>query len=206
IRRAVFEVEGRPILAVAALALAGLPPPADPARERLIWFNGAPRLGIETVSYYQALDPTLLPRGYFTGKHVFVGRALRAPASDEADTCRAPVAVQMAGVEIHATIADGLLRRQFVADPFGGRGAFLAWCALIAAAAAIMAFALPPGAGAAALAVLGALITVGGHPARASAHLRLPGAPPVVCAPRAHSGGAALRLPLAHSPRRRAPP
>ncbi|PWT82768.1 MAG: adenylate/guanylate cyclase domain-containing protein [Blastocatellia bacterium] len=202
IRRAVFEVEGRPILAVAALAHAGLPPPADPAHERLIWFNGAPRLGIETVSYYQALDPTLLPRGYFTGKHVFVGRALRAPASDEADTFRTPVAVQMAGVEIHATIADGLLRRQFVADPFGGRGAFLAWCALIAAAAAITAFALPPGAGAVALAVLGALITVGGYLALASAHVRVPVAAPIIAALAANGAGAAYRFTLTNRERR----
>ena len=60
---------------------------------------------------------------------MLVGRSLAATTIDkQADHFPTPVAVQMAGVEMHATIVDALLRGRFIADPLGGAGRLLALC------------------------------------------------------------------------------
>jgi adenylate cyclase len=92
----------------------------------LIRFNGPPRQGIATVSYYQALDPASLPATVFRDKHVLIGRSLAATTIDtQTDHFPTPIAPQMAGVEIHATILDNLLRDRFIADPLGGAAALI---------------------------------------------------------------------------------
>ena len=140
IRRAALEVGGRPSLAAAVAARdPRIPPPADPSTPRLLRFNGEPRRGIVTVSYYQALDAAgSLPRDIFRGKHVLVGRSLSATTIDEqADHFRTPVGAQTAGVEVHATIVDGLVRSRFIDDPFAG---FWTILALAAAAGSLLSF------------------------------------------------------------------
>jgi CHASE2 domain-containing sensor protein len=72
-----------------------------------------------TVSYYQAIEPGLLPADMFRGKVVLIGRSLSAAAAlDQPDHFRTPVAVAMPGVEIHASQLDTFLRRRTIADPF----------------------------------------------------------------------------------------
>src|SRR5262249_60743565 len=78
--------------------------------------DGEPRQGVVTVSYYQALDPAALPADFFKGKHVLVGRSLAATTIDEkADLFTTPVSARMAGVEVHATVLDAILRGRFIA-------------------------------------------------------------------------------------------
>jgi adenylate cyclase len=115
VRRYAIMVDGQPSLAAAA-EIAERP---HLAAGDLIPFNGPPRAGIRTVSYYQAMEPGLLPRGFFRGKTVFVGRSQQvAPAGDRsADYFRTPVG-SMAGVEIHASAFDALQRARFVREPF----------------------------------------------------------------------------------------
>lgn len=131
LRRTVLTSEQRPTMALAVAAREpGFVMPGRPELPRLIAFNGPPRQGVLTVSYYQALDPAgSLPPGIFNGRHVLIGRALAATTIDEqSDHFTTPVAVRMAGVEIHATIVDALLRGRFVADPIRHPAALLALC------------------------------------------------------------------------------
>ncbi|MCA1560843.1 MAG: adenylate/guanylate cyclase domain-containing protein [Acidobacteria bacterium] len=142
LRRAVLTIEGRPSLAVAVASREpGFQQPPRPELSRLFQFNGEPRRGVVTVSYYQALDARQsLPGDIFTDKHVLVGRSLAATTIDEhADHFETPVAVRMAGVEVHATILDALKRGRFIADPFHHWGLLLA---LGVAAGAIVSAAL----------------------------------------------------------------
>ena len=97
---------GNDTLSAQLAALAGATTPgADWLR-----YNG-PRGSFETRSYYQALMPGLLPPGYFQGKWVLVGRALRTATElgpGQADMFNSPFAWLdgsdrlMPGVDIHA--------------------------------------------------------------------------------------------------------
>lgn len=144
IRRSILTYEGRPSMALAVASREpgfALPHGVDASAAQLFRFNGEPRRGIMTVSYYQALDAAnALPADFFKDKHVLVGRALAATTIDPvADHFRTPVAVAMPGVEIHATIVDALLRSRFIADPFGQP---LAWLALSVVVGAMVSVAL----------------------------------------------------------------
>ena len=139
LRRALLTVDGRPSLALAiASQVPGftVPPGVDLSTPQLFRFNGPPRRGVATVSYYQALDAAnSLPPAVFQGKHVVIGRALEAPSTDATDHFTTPVAFRMAGVEVHATIANALLTGGFIADPAASGAAFTVLC-LVAATAA----------------------------------------------------------------------
>lgn len=156
LRRAQLTDDGRPSLALAVASRSPgfeIMPGVDPASPHLFRFNGPSRRGIETVSYYQALDAArLLPPGVFKGKHVLIGRALGATIDAKPDQFSTPVAVGMPGVEIHATIVDALLRHRFLAEPLDSLGAYVIVCALSGVVLATALFWLGPAAG-------GALVT-----------------------------------------------
>src|SRR5262249_53290556 len=115
IRSAWLAPNGRPGLALAAYEVAtGDRSLRDPA-SRFIDYYGPARIGIKTVSVYQALDPDqYLPRDFFRGKIVFVGLS-NPTASGPApkDAFLTPFTGGRGettyGVEIHATIAANLL-------------------------------------------------------------------------------------------------
>ena len=146
IRRGAGAIDGRPTVALAAASRQpGFVPPPDPEHPRLIHFPGATRRGIVTVSYYQAIEPGLLPADMFRGKIVLVGQSLSAAAAiDQADHFRTPVAVAMPGVEIHASQIDTLLRRRAIADPFERYLAWLSWALLAGLVASLASFVLTP--------------------------------------------------------------
>ncbi|MGQ0735731.1 MAG: CHASE2 domain-containing protein [Acidobacteriota bacterium] len=205
LRRAVLEDEGRKSLALAVAAL-------DPgfaavsglaARPRLFRFNGEPRRGIRTASYYQALDPEqFLPPGFFEGTHVLVGRALGVTTIDEvADHFMTPVAIRMPGVEVHATIVDALLRDRFVGDPMGAPWLLAAWSALAAALVAAPIYRLGPvGAPAAVLAAI--LLLIGAGVASLAAGVRWPALTPSLTIAATYAVTAAYRYGLATRERR----
>lgn len=179
LRRARVQVDGRPSLA-AAIARQDprfeAPSRLDPDAGQLFRFNGPPRQGIRTVSYYQALDAgNALPPGVFRGKHVLIGRSLAATTLDahEADHFPTPVAVQMAGVEVHATITDALLRGRFVRDPIDSAVRYTALCAGAGAAAAAVLFFTGTAAASAILAVVVTALVAAGALALANG-VRLP--------------------------------
>lgn len=200
-RRAAFSVEGRPTLSTAAVARSGVAAPAGSGV--LFRFNGDPRRGIETASYYQALDPkgSLRP-GFFTGKHVFIGRALRAPATHEADHFRTPVAVLTPGVTVHATIADAMLRGRFLADPFDTQARVAALCLLIAAIAAAVTYRLQPGHASIAALAASAFVFLVGYAAFAYGDTRLPVVAPLLTLGAAYAAGAGYRFTLSNRERR----
>jgi adenylate cyclase len=163
LRRALLIDDGRPSLALAIASREpgfAPPPAATLTAPQLFRFNGPSRLGIATVSYYQALDPASLPPGFFKDKHVLVGRSLAAAAAEDADHYPTPMAVRMPGVEIHASMADALLRNGLIADPFGAAVAHAGLCAVAAALVAVTLFFLSPTAGA--LLVVGANVAIFG--------------------------------------------
>jgi len=97
---------------------------ANSAEGNSYWINfaGPPRT-IKTISYYQALDPkTYLPKNYLKNKLVFVGFSLSSEAETEGlpDHFLVPFSSaevgfgDMPGVEIHANIADNILRNRFI--------------------------------------------------------------------------------------------
>ena len=107
----------------------------------LIHYNGKPRLGIETVSYYQALNPAeYLPEGIFKDKIVLVGISLSSPpeVGKSTDHYETPVSPKMAGVEIHANILDSILRGRFIRDPFSEFGLLALLAVLITAAISVL--------------------------------------------------------------------
>jgi adenylate cyclase len=122
IRRALLSFDGKPGLALAAsLKRENFNPLYDLSGEKLIRFNGEPRTGIKTVSYYQALNPDeFLPEGIFKDKIVLVGLSLAsAPEIEGAvDHYKTPVSDIMPGVEIHAHLLDTILRDRFIIDIF----------------------------------------------------------------------------------------
>lgn len=95
----------------------------DLLQERLIDYLGPPKT-IQTVSYYQALDPQhRLPPGIFSDKIVLVGRILEAipePQRLSGDTFLTPFSWNsghpIAGVEIQATLVDNLLHGHAVVE------------------------------------------------------------------------------------------
>lgn len=115
------DVDEPPSLAEAAYGLmAGVSVEGIARPSRLIGFYGPPRT-IETVSYYQALDPErYLPADKLRDKLVFIGfSTATAPVDAGAkDSFPTPYsrwgAPQMAGVEIHATVAANLLEGRFL--------------------------------------------------------------------------------------------
>jgi adenylate cyclase len=167
VRRALLMVDGRPSLAMtAAAATPGfqVPERLDLSISHLFRFNGPPRRGVTTVSYYQALDAAnALPAGVFKDKHVLVGRSLQAAPIDEADDhFTTPVAFRTPGVEVHATILDALLRRRFVADPFASVWLVIALCIAVGSVAAAGLFSVgPPIGGVVVAGVIAMLIGVG---------------------------------------------
>lgn len=76
-----------------------------------------PRGTLDTRSYYQALEPGLLPAGFFRGKIVLIGRSARSASELEnarADLFNSPFGTVggdrlFPGVELHATQVDNLL-------------------------------------------------------------------------------------------------
>jgi adenylate cyclase len=106
------QSSGDDTLAAQMARLAGRPPVSDGARPDLIQYLG-PRGTIDTRSYYQALEPGLLPPGFFKDKLVLVGRSTRSAAELRAsrqDMYNSPLAVGdsgdrlFPGVEIQATM------------------------------------------------------------------------------------------------------
>lgn len=93
--------------------------PHDNAMMITINFLGAPR-SIKTVSYYQAQQfKTWLPEGIFKDKIVLIGFNLAVSADQKvADHFSYPflsmAQSQISGVEIHATLADTLLRERYL--------------------------------------------------------------------------------------------
>jgi adenylate cyclase len=166
LRRAILQDHGRPSLALAIASRTegfALPPGIDVSVPTLFRYNGSPRLGVETVSYYQALDASrLLPPQIFKDKHVLIGRSLGATI-DAPDHFETPVALNMPGVEVHATIVDALLRHRFIADPFGSLMAFVALSVASAALVAAVLFFLGPAAGGATVILVSVLFLAGGY-------------------------------------------
>jgi len=161
IRRAPLTVDGRASLALrAARQVAGFRAPGATDQPLLLRFRGPARTGITTVSYYQALEPeTSLPPGIFRDKTVLVGFSLAAPASVEesADHFATPVAARMAGVEIHATVLDTLLRGSAIVDPFGRLSAVAGLILVTGGLACTLLYLLPLGVGAAVVGGAGAV-------------------------------------------------
>jgi adenylate cyclase len=158
-----------------APALAGADAMVGAQAVRVIGFRGQPRLGIRTVSYYQALEAEkLLPADIFRGKTVFVGRSLQATvASDQADYFQTPLGL-MAGVEIHASLFDTLVRGRAPADPFASRAALLLFCGILAAITGWLCYKVSPSIVGAIIGIA-AIVTFGtAYALRAHDVLRLP--------------------------------
>lgn len=125
VRRLPHSREGLPSLAMKAASLycldaacPGFAAGEDPAADRReINFPG-PQRTVETVSYYQALDPgRFLRAGIFNGKLVFVGLSLGSSIMGKgkgSDNFPIPFSrwgyTYMAGVEIHASAALNFIR------------------------------------------------------------------------------------------------
>src|SRR5262249_4066080 len=172
-------------------------------RPRLIHFLGAPRHGIVTVSYYQAIEPGLLPADMFRDKVVLVGRSLSAAgALDEPDHFRTPVAVVMPGVEIHASQVDSLLRRRTVADPFEGALAAFGWAAAAGILAGFVSFLLSPHVGGAVLAAIGALAGLSSYVALSMYGVRVPVIAPLLSAAAVFTFTSTYRFALGQRERR----
>jgi len=101
--------------AVLAESLTGRPVPEG--APGFVAYRG-PRGTYDTRSYYQALEPGLLPQGYFRGKTVLVGRSALT-ASDlqhsQADLFNSPFAALggerlFPGVELQATLLDNRMQ------------------------------------------------------------------------------------------------
>ncbi|MFO1262204.1 MAG: adenylate/guanylate cyclase domain-containing protein [Rhodoferax sp.] len=102
-----------------------------------------PRGTFDTRSYYQALEPGLLPAGYFRDKVVLVGRAVRTDAElsgSHADMFNSPFSVAdggdrlIPGVEIQANLMANLRAGAGLraASPWGVVWSVLGLCGLLA--------------------------------------------------------------------------
>ena len=86
-------------------------------KAELIEYVG-PRATFDTRSYYQALEPALLPKGFFAGKIVLIGRSVRTAVEltgSQSDMFNSPFAVTaqddrlFPGVELQANLISNLL-------------------------------------------------------------------------------------------------
>lgn len=90
-----------------------------PQEGRYISYIGPPR-SFKTISYYQAYDSDyFLPKDFFKGKIVMIGMGLKtAPDPKRADLFLTPYFFLrqplMPGVEIHANIANNILKGEYV--------------------------------------------------------------------------------------------
>ena len=177
-------------------------------QELLIDYRGPPKT-IQTVSYYQALDPQhLLPPGIFAGKIVLVGRMLEAipePQRLSGDTFLTPFSWMSgnpaAGVEIQATLVDNLLTGRFVTEPTP----LERWLGLLALAlvASLLATRLKPLAALIATAVLATLCLTIAWAAFAAASFWLPLLPAIMTLVLVYGGHLLLRALSAERDRRR---
>lgn len=177
------------------------------SQEQLINYQGPPKT-IQTVSYYQALDPQhLLPPGIFAGKIVLVGRALEAtpePQRLSGDTFLTPFSWigsnPTAGVEIQATLVDNLLSGRFVAEPTP----IERWVGLLALAlaASLLATRLKPLAALTATLMLAALCLVIAWAVFAAVSLWLPILPGIMTLVLVYGGHLLLRALTAERDRR----
>lgn len=100
----------------AELAQALRPGAPATASADLVAYRG-PRGTFDTRSYYQALEPGLLPPGFFRGKVVLIGRSARSASElqrHQADLFNSPFAALggerlFPGVELQATLLDNRL-------------------------------------------------------------------------------------------------
>jgi adenylate cyclase len=160
---------GRPGLAFAAYEVATGDTSQRSEDLRFIDYYGPARIGIRTVSLYQALEPEkYLPKDFFRNRIVFVGICETAASGQAAkDSFLTPftgAAGEMTyGVEIHATIAANLLDgRQIELLPKWLETALL----LLMPVVALLAFTyLRPVGGAVALVVLAVLPWLGAYAA-----------------------------------------
>ena len=110
IRRHEFAEDSFAVRLARAAGWRGTPQPG------LLRYTG-PRASFDTRSYYQALEPGLLPPGFFKDKIVLVGRSLQTATdqSNSQDMFVSPFAVtegaerMISGVEIQANMAANLL-------------------------------------------------------------------------------------------------
>lgn len=203
LRRAALDVDGRPTLALAVASRhPGFSPPATSGRPRLFRFNGESRRGIVTVSYYQALDAErFLPRDIFKDKHVLVGRSLAASTIDDTDHFMTPVAISMAGAEVHATIVDALLRGRFIADPLSHPLAVFALCLVAGAAIGIGLYRLGPASAPLAALAAAAVTVAAGYVALVNG-VRIPTVAPMLTMGSVYAATAAYRYALSTRERR----
>lgn len=127
---------------LAALAATPLASAVATGQEGLIEYLG-PRGTFDTRSYYQALEPGLLPQGFFKDKIVLIGRSVRTAvelAGSRSDMFNSPFALTdsddrlFPGVEVQANLVSNVLTGG------GLRGADALWSmALVAAMAALLA-------------------------------------------------------------------
>ncbi len=193
IRSAWLAPEGRPGLALAGYEVAtGDRSHHRDSGSRFIDYYGPARIGIKTVSVYQALDPDqYLPRNFFKGKIAFVGLSNpTAPGPTPKDAFRTPFTGGRGettyGVEIHATIAANLLEgRRFDLLPSGLEMGMLVLLPIVALLVFVW---LDPRLGAVALLVLGALPWAAAYLAFTRANLWVPAVIP-----------SAIQLPLAYT-------
>ncbi len=121
--------------AVLAESLTGHPMPEG--TPGFIAYRG-PRGTYDTRSYYQALEPGLLPDGFFRGKTVLVGRSALTASElqhSQADLFNAPFAALggerlFPGVELQATLLDNHLQGDSLRPAHEGWGAALVLLAL----------------------------------------------------------------------------
>ena len=205
-RRTPLSVDGRAVLALAAArARPDFEAPPDLETAPLIRFNGPPRRGIRTVSYYQALEPGIfLPPDVFRNKTVLIGFSLAAPLADGAavDHFASPVHPQMSGVEIQATLLDTLVRDRAVADPLGARGPQVVYCAVLGGLAGLLLFRVGPLVGLAGTLGLWGVLLVVGYQGLAAFGLRTPVLSPALSVAGLYATTAAFRFGVGQRERR----
>jgi adenylate cyclase len=204
LRRSAAIVAGRPSLSAAAAGPAFWRRDAS-GDARLIRFNGPSRRGVRTVSYYQALDAEhLLPHDLFRGAVVIVGRSLAAPPVDQevSDHFVTPVALRMAGAEVHANALDTLIRTGSIHEPFAARWRWMLLCIGFSAAGALVFHRVGPVAGAAIAAVSMGSLAVVGYLLLAGGNTRLPIVGPAIALASVYGIGASYRFALGNRERR----
>jgi len=109
------------------------------AQADLIEYVG-PRTTFDTRSYYQALDPELLPKGFFKGKIVLIGRAVRTAVEltgSRSDMFNSPFAVMdgddrlFPGVEVQANLISNRMTGGGLRTAAQGWVAALALCMIL---------------------------------------------------------------------------